>query len=220
MVRLLVPVALIASVLAASGVVASEIRTKGTLDVSANEALVVISTDPVVQRILSEDIAAAKRMSDREGKVLTLTVTVNQRILGPGVSLSDVAPGDPQVASLLRDAGAKAPALTDTGSSRADPYESAARAEARNPNEPLAEQVKRASNYSQMPGFHPDYNPKNYLSGGTGDAGGVYDSAIVTRAVLSDKRGDLTVLALVHPGEDAHEVKKLIAERIANLLLH
>ena len=37
---------------------------------------------------------------------------------------------------------------------------------------------------------------------------------------MSDKRGDLTVLALVHPGEDVREVKKLIAERIANLLLH
>lgn len=220
MVRLFAPVALVACLLAASGVVASEIRSKGRLEVSANESLVVVSTDPVVQRVLSEDITAAKRMSNREGKALTLTVTVNQQTLGPGVSLGDVAPGDPQVASLLKEAGAQAPALTDTGSSHADPYESAARAEARSPNQPLAEQVKRASNYSQMPGFHSDYNPKNYLPGRTGDAGGVYDSAIVARAVLSDKRGDLTVLALVHPGEDAREVKKLIAERIANLLLH
>jgi len=71
-----------------------------------------------------------------------------------------------------------------------------------------------------MPGFYPDYNPKNYLPNRSGDASEVYDSAIVARAVLSDKRGDLTVLALVHPGEDVREVKKLIAERIANLLLH
>ncbi len=220
MVRLLAPIGLVAWLFAANGALASEIRTKGRLDVPVNQVLVVVSTDPVVQRVLSEDIAAAKRMSDREGKALTLTVTVNQRTLGPGVSLGDVAPGDPQVASLLSDAGAKAPALTDTGSSSADPYESAARAEARDPNESLAEQVKRASNYSQMPGFHPDYNAKNFLSGRTGDAGGIYDSAIVARAVLSDKRGDLTVLALVHPGEDARAVKKLIAERIANLLLH
>jgi len=220
MAKLLAAVALVVSMLAAARVAASEIRTQGRLDVSANEALVVVSTDPVVQRVLSEDFAAAKRTASREAKALTLTVTVNQQTLQPGVSLADVAPGDPRVAALLKEAGAKAPALTDTGSSRADPYEAAATIEARSPNEAATQQVNRASGYSQMPGFYPDYNPKTYLPNRSGGASEVYDTAIVARAVLSDNRGDLTVLALVHPGEDARDVKKLMAERIANLLLH
>ena len=65
-----------------------------------------------------------------------------------------------------------------------------------------------------------DYDPKNYLYRRPGEPREVYDSAIVARAVLSEKRGELTMVALVHPGEDSRDVKKLIAERIANALLH
>jgi hypothetical protein len=30
----------------------------------------------------------------------------------------------------------------------------------------------------------------------------------------------MTVVAVMHPGEDAHDVKKLVAEEIANAILH
>jgi len=220
MAKLLAGIALVAGILVAGTAMASELRSNGKLDVPADVALVVVSTDPIVQRVLSEDIAAARRTAALDTKALTLTVTLNQRTLQPGVSLADISPGDPEMAALLKAAGAKAPALADTGSSRTDPYAAVAGAQARNATETATQQLDRMSGYSQLPGFFSHYNPKKFLPSGNGDAGDIYDSAIVARTVLSDGRGELAVVAVVHPGEDPRAVRKLIAEKIANALLH
>jgi hypothetical protein len=47
-----------------------------------------------------------------------------------------------------------------------------------------------------------------------------YDTAIVARVTLDDRRDLFTVVALAHPGDDDREVKKLVAEEIANGALH
>ncbi len=220
MAKLLAGIALVAGMFVAATAAASEFRSKGKLDAPPNVALVVVSTDPIVQRVLSEDIAAERRTAALVTRALTLTVTLNQRTLRPGVSLADIAPGDPEVAALLKAAGAKAPALEDTGSSRTDPYAAAAGAQARSATETATQQLDRMSGYSQLPGFFPEYNPKKFLPSGNSDAGDFYDSAIVARTVLSEGHGELVVAAVVHPDEDPREVRKLIAEKIANALLH
>lgn len=220
MAKLLAGIALVAGMAVAATAVASELRSKGKLDVSADVPLVVVSTDPIVQRVLSEDIAAARRTAAVETKALTLTVTLNQQTLRPGVSLADIAPGDPEVAALLKAAGAKAPALEDTGSSRTDPYAAVAGTQARNATETATQQLDRMTGYSQLPGFFPQYDPKKFLPSGNNDAGEIYDSAIVARTVLSEGHGELVVVAVVHPDEDPRELRKLIAEKIANALLH
>ena len=220
MVKLSAVIALIAGMSVVATAFASELRSKGKLDVSANTPLVVVSTDPTVQRVLSEDLTAARRTAASENKPLTLTVTVNQQTLRPGVSLAEIAPGDPVVAELLKAAGAKAPALEDTGSSRIDPYAAEAGVQARSATESAAQQFDRMSGYSQLPGIRPQYSPKKYLPSGNEDSGDFYDRAIVARSVLSEGHGELVVVAVIHPDEDSRETRKLIAERIANALLH
>jgi hypothetical protein len=103
-------------VLPASGS-AFEIRQAGKLQVSHNAQLFAFSTDPTIQEILSQDFSAASRSADRgSGSTVTVSVNVTQQMLRPGVSLTQLAPGDPQVADLMRAAGATPPPLGDTGS--------------------------------------------------------------------------------------------------------
>lgn len=220
MAKLLAGIALVAGMAVAATAVAAELRSKGKLNVSAGTPLMVVSTDPIVQRVLSEDIAAERRTAGADTKALTLTVTLNQQELRPGVSQADIAPGDPEVAALLRAAGAKAPALTDTGSSLTDPYAAVAGTQARNATETATQQLDRMTGYSQLPGFFSQYDPKKFLPSKNGGRGEIYDSAIVARAVLSEGHGELVVVAVVHPDEDPRELRKLIAEKIANALLH
>jgi hypothetical protein len=52
------------------------------------------------------------------------------------------------------------------------------------------------------------------------EAGSIYDTVFVAHATAENVEGELTVVALAHPGFDAHEVRKLIAEEIANNVLH
>jgi hypothetical protein len=52
----------------------------------------------------------------------------------------------------------------------------------------------------------------------SGDRG--YDVVIVARAAVSGQSEEMTVVSVVHPGEDAHDAKKLMAEKIADSLLH
>jgi hypothetical protein len=47
-----------------------------------------------------------------------------------------------------------------------------------------------------------------------------FDNVIVARVSLSGSPNELTVIAVTHPGEDAHEAKKLIAEEIVDAVLH
>ncbi len=96
---------------------AFEIRQAGRLQVSHNTRLFAFSTDPTIQEILSQDFSAASRSADTgNGPTVTVSVNVTQQMLKPGVSLTQLAPGDPQVADLMKAAGANPPPLGDTGS--------------------------------------------------------------------------------------------------------
>ena len=76
----------------------AEFKSEGQLEAPQDVPLAVMSTDPVVQRILDEDFAAHNRKAMAGGKsAMTLTVTVNHRVLQPGVSLADLSPGHPEV---------------------------------------------------------------------------------------------------------------------------
>jgi hypothetical protein len=113
----LVSVCFLASLLIAppSGA-AFEIRQAGQLQVPAGAHLFAFSTDPTIQEVLSQDVNAATRGPDSaKGSTVTVSVNVTQQILSPGVSLAKLAPGDPQVADLMKAAGANPPPLGDTG---------------------------------------------------------------------------------------------------------
>jgi hypothetical protein len=47
-----------------------------------------------------------------------------------------------------------------------------------------------------------------------------FDTVVVARASLAGFTDELTVVAVVHPGDDVNDAKKLIAEEIANAVLH
>ena len=47
-----------------------------------------------------------------------------------------------------------------------------------------------------------------------------YDTVVVARASVSGTPEEMTLVAITHPGENVSEVKKHIAERIANSVLH
>jgi len=69
----------------------------GKLTAPANASVVAICTDPVVQNVLNEDLRAARHaQSSNADDSVTLTVTVNQQMLAPGVSLNQMFPGDPR----------------------------------------------------------------------------------------------------------------------------
>jgi hypothetical protein len=102
-----------AGALAAS---AAEIKKAGKLNVPPNATLMVFSTDPTCQQVLSEDFSAHRRSAAADAhSVVTLTVSVSEQELKPGISLGELAPGDPQVADLIQQAGAIPPPIGDTG---------------------------------------------------------------------------------------------------------
>ncbi|HLX04801.1 MAG TPA: hypothetical protein VKR28_04660, partial [Candidatus Binatus sp.] len=73
---------------------AADVKMAGKLNVPANASVVAICTDPVVQNVLNEDLRAGRHgePSNPDNSV-TLTVTVNQQMLAPGVSLNQMFPG-------------------------------------------------------------------------------------------------------------------------------
>lgn len=52
------------------------------------------------------------------------------------------------------------------------------------------------------------------------EASAIYDTIFVARATAGSDGGELTVVAVAHPGFDPREARKLIAEEIANSVLH
>jgi hypothetical protein len=188
----------------------------GTLAAPANASVSAICTDPVVQNVLNEDLRAARRgrPSDPNTSV-TLTVTVNQQMLAPGVSLNQMFPGDPSMVELLKEAGADPPPLGDSGNQPIDPFAQEARRQALNPDDPMTEQFKayQASRQAMNGvGASTPYDsiPKEQI----------YDTVIVARASLEGAADELKVVAVVHSGEDTRRAKELVAEEIANAVLH
>jgi hypothetical protein len=87
------------------------------------------------------------------------------------------------------------------------------------------EQFQRMGPYAAGPPAPPDPRdprnwpipPPDYLQSKSSQ---LYDTALIAHAVLSDGKGEMTVVALAHPGEDLDAVRKQLAERIANVVLH
>jgi hypothetical protein len=193
---------------------AAEVKMAGKLNAPANASVVAICTDPVVQNVLNEDLRAARHghPSNPDNSV-TLTVTVNQQMLAPGVSLNQMFPGDPSMVELLKEAGADPPPLGDAGNQPIDPFAQEARRQALSPDDPVTEQFRayQARRNAIVNGPTPyDAIPKNEL----------YDTVIVARASLEGAADELKVVAVVHSGDDIRRAKELVSEEIANAVLH
>jgi len=186
----------------------------GKLTAPANASVVAICTDPVVQNVLNEDLRAARHgQPSNPDNSVTLTVTVSQQMLAPGVSLNQMFPGDPSMVKLLEEAGAEPPPLGDSGSQPIDPFANEARRQALNPDDPMTDQLRayQARRQAMERGPTPyDAIPKNQI----------YDTVIVARASLEGALDELKVVAVVHSGDDVRRAKELVAEEIANGVLH
>ncbi|HEY2107850.1 MAG TPA: hypothetical protein VGH29_18780 [Candidatus Binataceae bacterium] len=215
---------------------AATVAASGQLSVPSDARVMVISTDSVMQQVLSEDFAVARRSkAGAHPDTMTLTVAVIQRVLEPTVSMISVAPGVPRVAQLLKAAGYQPPlehageplsgdaaAYVAQGNPSAGAYKGYPGGSQANP---MGNQLERMSPYSPGPPPPPDPRdprnrpiaPPDYLQPKPGQ---LYDTAVIAHAVLSDGKGEMTVVAVAQPGEDLHAVKKQLAERIANVVLH
>jgi hypothetical protein len=220
------------------------IKTSGKLIAPAKDVpILVVSTDPILQRVLSEDIAAAGRTTITLAKrAVTLTVTSTERLLTPGLAVQQLAPGDPEVGRLLAEVGIDAPALGVGGSDSADTTAAAAPS---SPAVPLDPQQQQAARYQQsfmpmlggfgmpgtnnsgtgMPGMGGSTTGNSSAAGGLAGLFGqhngesqIYDTAMVVIAAL-DQGGKLTVLAIVPPNQNISAAKETIAEKIANAVL-
>jgi hypothetical protein len=262
MYRALIRFAVIAAgllALAAPRALALEIRKSGKISVPPDVGVVAFSTDALVADRLRQDFAAEHRGADANASSpLTLSVTVSESPLKPGVSLQDLAPGDPEIEALLRSAGATPPPVGDTGTA----VDEAALARAHAQNQmlprgatPMESLLNRLQAHGDLgppqvdpsagcapgmpcvpaapappppgtPGYTGD--TQDYMLQGYAGAGRRarqlsakdFDNVIVARVSLSGSTDEMTVIAVTHPGEDAHEAKELIAEEIVNAVLH
>ncbi len=236
--------------IAAPRAMALEVRRAGKISVPGNAQVVAFSTDAVVADVLRQDFEAEHRGADANATdPVTLSVSVTEQSLRPGVSLQDLAPGDPDVEALLKSAGATPPPVGDTGTE----VDEAALARARAQNDmlppgaspmqslmstlqgqsnlgaPTADPMGAAAAPAPPPGS-PGYtgDTADYMSQGYESAGrharqlqaSDFDNVIVARVSISGSADEMTVVAVYHPGEDEHEAKKLVAEEIVNAALH
>ncbi|MGH8013481.1 MAG: hypothetical protein ACREQ4_13375 [Candidatus Binataceae bacterium] len=226
---------------------ALQVKAAGKLTIPAGARVMPFSTDPVMQRVLSQDLAAAGRAPGASAQqAVTLTVSVREDQLKPGVSLGDIAPGDPQVAALIAAAGATPPPIGDTG----DEIDEGARARHLQQSNlgPTDSPMEEALNQNSAPdgmmppiseGGMPPSGPPGQSST-TGDTQaylqqgraqqqfahfyhhdtGQYDTVVVARATLSGSSNEMTVVGVALPGEDTRALKQIVAETIAGALLH
>ncbi len=119
MIRGLIRSAIIAAALiqfAGPPALALEVRKAGKITVPLGVGVVPFSTDAMVADRLRQDFEAEHRLADANAaSPLTLSVTVSEQPLKPGVSLQDLAPGDPDVEALIKSAGVTPPPVGDTG---------------------------------------------------------------------------------------------------------
>jgi len=238
------------AIVGATQALALEVRRAGKISVPGNAQVVAFSTDSVVADVLRQDFEAEHRGADANATdPVTLSVSVNEQSLRPGVSLQDLAPGDPEVEGLIKAAGATPPPVGDTGT---DVDQAAlARARAQNnmlppgatPMQTLMNTLQAQGNLGQptadpsgagttpppppgSPGYTGD--TADYMSQGYESAGrharqlqaSDFDNVIVARVSISGSPDEMTVVAVYHPGEDEHDAKKMIAEEIVNAALH
>ena len=197
---------------------ASEVQTDGKISVPQTAPLFAVCTDPIVQQTLEQDFRGAHREPNNgNGSPVTVTVTVNEKLLKPGVMLRDLGPGDPWViAKLLRAAGTDPPPIGDTGNKPLDPYSEIARRRIMDPDDPMAglRNYQTFKNEMQRP-EGPRFGP----NGNAGDEE-LYDRAIVARASVGGSPDQLMAVIVVHPRDDVRSAKELVAEEIANSILH
>jgi hypothetical protein len=197
---------------------ASQVQTEGKISVPQSAPLFAVCTDPVVQQTLEQDFSGAHRGPDSgHGLPVTVTVTVNEKLLKPGVVLSDLGPGDPWViAKLLRAAGAEPPPIGDTGNKPLDPYAEAARRHIMEPDDPMLGLRNYQAFKNEM------RRPEGPRFGSSGNASDeeIYDRAIVARASVGGSPDQLMAVVVVHPRDDVRSAKELVAEEIANSILH
>ena len=195
---------------------ATDVKTAGRLDVPHGASVTVVCTDAVVQNVLNDDLRVQNRVpGDASATAVTVTVTVNDRVLAPGVSLADLTPGDPSVVGLLRAVGAEPPPLGDTGSKASDPYADIARRQVLNPEDSATSQFRAYQAFKQSRGGANASSPYENLPPNE-----VYDTVIIARASTAGSAAELKVVALIHGGDDLHKAKELVAEEIANAILH
>jgi hypothetical protein len=102
--------------LTASSAPALEIRKAGKITLPLSVEVVPFSTDALIADTLRQDFEAEHREADANASSpITLSVAVTERPLKPGVSLQDLAPGNPDIAALIKAAGATPPPVGDTG---------------------------------------------------------------------------------------------------------
>jgi hypothetical protein len=196
--------------------IAADIQTDGKISVPQTAPLFAVCTDPVVQETLEEDFRGSHRDSGT-GAPVTVTVVVNDKLLKPGTVLGDLGPGDPfVVAKLMRAAGEEPPPIGDTGDKRLDPYSEAVRKQLLDPDNPTL----GLQNYQSM--RNEARSPAGPRFGANGNASDeeLYDRVIIARASVAGSPDQMTALLIVHPSEDVHSAKELVAEEIANSILH
>jgi hypothetical protein len=205
-------------VICASVAIASEVQTEGKVSAPESAPLLAVCTDPVVQETLEQDFRSAHRGPDSGGSTpVTVTVTVTENLLKPGVVLHDFGPGDPwEIARLLRAAGAEPPPIGDTGDKRLDPYAEAARRQVMEPDDPMLglrnyQDFRNEAKRPEGPSFGPNGNATDEE---------IYDRAIVARASVAGSSDQMMAVIVVHPRDDDHTAKELVAEEIANSILH
>jgi len=215
--RIRLPIASLMAMVVVSGTaIASQVETEGKITIPQTAAVFAVCTEPVMQQTLEEDFRGAHRDSGT-GLPVTVTVTVTEKLLKPGVVLRDLGPGDPWViAKLLRAAGVKPPPIGDTGDKHLDPYSEAARRQIMDPDNPTLalqnyESFKNEARRPEGPRFGPNGNASDEQ---------IYDRAVVARASVGGSPDQMIALIVVHPSEDLRSAKELLAEEIANSILH
>lgn len=258
---------------------AIDLRKAGALSIPANAEVVPFSTDPTVAMVLRQDFKAERRSAPATAAApVTLTVSIIEEPLKPGVSLEDLAPGDPDVPKLLKEAGETPPPLGDTGIAPDQAAVARLRAQQTVPPDTITQSEQAANamggpfawggplmaesmmgapmmgmpmmgapaaggclpgTYPCLPAAAATPRPQPGDPGYVGDTQAYmqqgsalsnfqsaqanndnnYDRVIIARASTSGSDDEMTVLAVVHPGEDQRAAKRLVAEEIANAVL-
>ena len=207
-------------VVGATSAQAVEVRSSGKLRVPEGAPLFAVSTDPAMQHVLDQDFRAQRRMgSAASANPVTVTVNLSQHLLMPGVSLGQLGPGDPMVvAKLMQEAGEEPPPIGDTGSARMNPYEANIMHQELQPDaDPMMQAYRDYQAENQV--YNTPVGPRFGPHGEAGPAQ-LYDTIIVARASASNSADTVTLVAVVHPGEDIRVAKELLAESIVNDILH
>jgi|YelNatPaOPRAMG01_1025707.scaffolds.fasta_scaffold04143_7 hypothetical protein len=213
-------VALMAVAAGATPARAVEVRSSGKLRVPESAPLFAVSTDATMQHVLDQDFRAERRLGSTDSaNPVTVTVNLSQHLLRPGVSLGQLGPGDPMVvAKLLEEAGEQPPPIGDTGSGRIDPYAAnIVRQELQPDADPMMQAYRDYQAQNQV--FSTPAGPRFGPHGNAGPAQ-LYDTIIVAQASASNSADQITLVAVVHPGEDIRVAKELLAESIVNDILH